>query len=49
MYNKLWNTTYKELKTKLKRKPSTREVQLEMLHKMFGTKEIGHKNETSKT
>lgn len=49
MHNELWDSTYKELKAKFKREPSTREVQLEMLHKIFDTKELGRKNETSKT
>ena len=46
MYNKLWNTTYKELREKLEREPTTKEVYLEMLDKMFNSNELEDKNDT---
>jgi len=40
MFDNLWDNTYRYLKTKLQREPSTREIQIEMLDKMFNSHKL---------
>ena len=40
MFDNRWNDAYRELKMELEREPSVREIQIEMLNKMFNSSKL---------